>query len=100
MVDSASNNSDFLQILLKLSKKPINPFLSYSITDEATLSVPYNPFGINEDFFEKEVSCPICLGRVKNAKRPNSCFHSFCSFCINKWKSTSNKCPICCSKSI
>jgi len=41
--------------------------------------------------------CVICLDEIKNDKECKllSCFHKFHTKCINEWKATSNKCPIC-----
>ena len=52
-------------------------------------------FGLYEDSLEFEVRCPICLGRVHNAVKPNSCIHIFFFFFLKKWFSLSQKCPVC-----
>ena len=36
---------------------------------------------------------PICLGRVKNALIPDTCAHVFRSYCIKRWRKTSQNCP-------
>jgi len=41
--------------------------------------------------------CSICLSRIKENKiyRIKNCKHSFHKKCINRWKKTSNECPLC-----
>ena len=94
-MESKASNSNFLQVLLSLAKKSTNPFISDSTFNYRQNSLILNPYGFIKDLSEKEVRCPICLGRVKSARRPNSCYHSFCFLCLKKWKKNSNKCPIC-----
>lgn len=38
--------------------------------------------------------CPICHNNFKT-KTTLNCSHSFCVYCINKWHSILNTCPIC-----
>ena len=92
-------NIDFLRILLDIKKRQTNPF-QICKNKEINNKVKdfYSPFGFYEDQFEKEVRCPICLGRVGNASKPSSCIHIFCSLCIKDWLKLSNKCPVCRTK--
>jgi hypothetical protein len=41
--------------------------------------------------------CPICIEEVKEGdlRMLNICKHKFCSFCIKKWFSSNNTCPLC-----
>ena len=41
--------------------------------------------------------CSICLLKIKDNKiyKIKNCQHSFHKKCINKWKKTSNECPLC-----
>ena len=96
MKKNNSINIDFLKILLDLKNKQTNPFQIFKNKEiNNKVNNYYSPFGFYEDQFEKEVRCPICLGRVSNASKPSSCIHIFCSLCINKWLKLSNKCPVC-----
>lgn len=55
----------------------------------------FSLFSVYEDSLEKEVRCPICLGRVGLAVRPSKCKHVFCKLCLKKWMKSSDKCPYC-----
>ena len=50
---------------------------------------------------QESATCPICIEMLidqKNKKiqlRKLKCNHIFCHKCINKWLSTSKKCPVC-----
>lgn len=91
--DSCSN--DFLNVLIYLQKQPTNPFEKYSNIKNDLSNKLFSPFIFYEDIQDKEVRCPICLGRVSKAKKPLSCIHVFCSYCINKWLKIGQKCPVC-----
>ena len=95
MLKKSKFDFEFLKVLNHLANKTHNPFPNNYINTVLSNSFSDNIFGFHEDLLEKEVRCPICLGRVKNAKRPNKCTHVFCSYCINKWAKTKKKCPIC-----
>ena len=84
----------FLNVLLNLKDYHSNPFFS-TYSSAAYPKWNYNPFCFYEDLIEKEVRCPICLGRVKSAMKPNCCIHLFCSFCIKKWNKVSKKLSVC-----
>jgi hypothetical protein len=72
-----------------------NPFLKNQIKENTYESFTFSPFGFYEDLCEKEVRCPICLGRVSVASKPDKCWHTFCNYCLEKWHKKSDKCPIC-----
>lgn len=54
-----------------------------------------NTFGFPEDLYPFELKCPICLGRIKLASRPDNCSHLFCKLCLKEWCKESKKCPYC-----
>ena len=42
-----------------------------------------------------EVTCMICLERVKCMTKLSQCLHYFCFDCIQKWVEVTNCCPLC-----
>jgi hypothetical protein len=86
--------TNFLDILKVHNPKP-NAFILFNYSNTNPLSLVYNFFGPNEDLYDFEIRCPICLGRVSSACRPNSCFHVYCSPCLKRYKNYSNNCPTC-----
>lgn len=90
-----SQYTSFLNVLESLEKKNQNPFLFPPFFNANNYNLNTNLFGFTEDLYDKEVRCPICLGRVKNALIPDTCVHVFCSYCIKRWRKTSQNCPIC-----
>ena len=95
-MDGSNKSSNFIKILYNLKNKAQNPFdhsKCLKLSSDPPIKI-INYFGTYEDLFG-EVRCPICLARVKSAKRPIDCRHIFCSFCINKWIKQSPFCPIC-----
>ena len=90
---NSSSNSDFLSILKSI--KSSNPFDNINPSNNMLDYSDYNFFGFPEDFYDFEIKCPICFGRVTNARRPENCFHIFCSLCIEEWLNQSKKCPCC-----
>lgn len=48
----------------------------------------------NVDAFENELQCSICTELFIKAVTLN-CSHTFCKYCINQWKKSKSKCPIC-----
>lgn len=46
---------------------------------------------------EDEMQCSICSEMFIKATTLN-CSHTFCKYCIEKWKKTENICPICRTK--
>lgn len=89
------NKSFFLSRLYNNKAINHNPFLLSLKPEINKLNNCFSPFGFFEDLLEEEVRCPICLGRTTKASSPDCCFHTFCNFCLKKWKKSSNKCPIC-----
>ncbi|XP_063361660.1 E3 ubiquitin-protein ligase RNF8-like [Cydia amplana] len=47
-----------------------------------------------EDIIETELQCSICSELFINAMTLG-CSHSFCKYCIDKWKKNKRECPIC-----
>ncbi|XP_061703917.1 uncharacterized protein LOC133515395 [Cydia pomonella] len=47
-----------------------------------------------EDIIETELQCSICSELFINAITLG-CSHSFCKYCIDKWKKNKRECPIC-----
>jgi hypothetical protein len=95
MNNSSNFPKNFLDVLIKQANNNSNPFNKTNYSQDIIFQSKYSPFGFYEDSLDKEIRCPICLGRVSAATRPSSCLHIFCSFCINKWKKSSKKCPMC-----
>ena len=87
--------NDFLKVLLKANSSNSNPFQNYFGTSKSFIQDLTSIYGFYEDSIEKEVRCPICLGRTVKATRPSNCRHVFCNYCLKKWYSKSCKCPIC-----
>ena len=63
---------------------------------------PTNPFsfyypGCSQNLLRKQKCiCPICFEILNDhIAYLNICYHSFCSTCIEIWKTKSNKCPLC-----
>nr|CAD7203235.1 unnamed protein product [Timema douglasi] len=50
-----------------------------------------------EDVIESELQCSICNELFVNAVTLH-CMHTFCEYCISKWKEKKNDCPVCRSK--
>ena len=40
-------------------------------------------------------SCMICLDKINNPSKVNTCGHIFCKECIDQWTEVSNSCPLC-----
>ncbi len=40
-------------------------------------------------------SCAICLGKLENASRSESCSHAFCFVCLLEWSKVRAECPLC-----
>ena len=87
--------NDFLKILINLKTKNSNPFELKNSSSNNDKNYLYNPFGFYEDFFEDEILCPICLGRVSKAKKTLGNQHIFYFYCIKKWMKSSKKWPVC-----
>lgn len=86
-----NNQNHFLEILKNIPENS-NPFISFHQSD--LIDNIWNV--VPEEYIpKKEVRCPICLGRVMFAVRPNSCLHVFCKSCLRKWAETKNACPYC-----
>ena len=87
------NINDYMLSFLTKSKVYANPFHNlYSNNNQQFQSRE----SYHESFDdEREIRCPICLGRVIGAVRPNTCFQIYCSFCIKKWKNEKSQCPLC-----
>ena len=94
MSKSFDENSQFLNTLKRIYSHK-NAFILFNYSNNTILDSKYNFFGPNEDLYDFEIKCAICLGRVSAACRPNKCFHIFCGPCLNKWLTLSHKCPIC-----
>lgn len=92
-----NNNYDsFLKILLQQREEAnINSNIKPLFFQFPDYNYKFNFFSTYEDSLEKEVRCPICLGRVALAVRPSKCRHIFCKLCIKKWMKSSDKCPYC-----
>ena len=90
-----SQYTSFLNVLESLEKNNQNPFLVPSSFNAINNNLNTNLFGFTEDLYDKEVRCPICLWRVKNALIPDTCIYVFCSYCIKRWRKTSQNSPIC-----
>ena len=90
----ASQLINFKNILNKpiIPGSPFNNYLdkNISIFQNHNLSI-YFPL-------TKFVRCPICLGQVICGKRPNNCFHVYCSLCIKEWSKCKQICPTCRTK--
>jgi hypothetical protein len=86
---------NFLSNLIKNKRINHNPFKFKQNSNFSDASLLFSPFGFFEDLWDKEVRCPICLGRVLKAAKPESCNHAYCFLCLKKWKKQSKKCPIC-----
>lgn len=87
-------NKDFLTVLKSIKISP-NPFDIINTLNAPKPNSDYNHFGFPEDIYDFEIKCPICLGRVKMAKRPDKCYHIFCGLCIKEWSKNTKKCPCC-----
>lgn len=85
---------DFLSVI-QSQKPPINPFKIFSNLKKNDSILEYNYYGFTEDLYDFEIRCPICLARVKLARRPDSCFHIFCFDCLENWCRQCKKCPYC-----
>ncbi len=94
MSSSSSDNNSFLSILLK-PRKIITAFNLLPNSSSLFSYDDYNYFGFPEDYYSLEIRCPICLHRVKNASRPNICYHVYCRVCLKEWAKQSKKCPNC-----
>jgi len=86
--------NNFLRIIKNPASNP-NAFIRFNYFNEISKSYKFNYFGPNEDLYEFEITCNICLGRVCAACRPNKCYHIFCRPCLKKWHKFSQKCPVC-----
>ena len=86
---------NFLFNLERNRKISHNPFFQNQKKNDAYESLFFSPFGFFEDICEKDVRCPICLGRVSVASKPDICLHTFCNLCIKKWNKQSDECPVC-----
>lgn len=95
-MDNNNDSDNFIKVLKNLKNKSENPFGNHipKKFEESSKNRIINFWGTYEDLFG-EVRCPICLARVKSAKRSINCRHIFCSFCLMKWLQYSRKCPVC-----
>ena len=85
------DHSHFINIFQKIPENS-NPFSLHN----SLKSKSNNQITLPEEYIQKkDVRCPICLGLVIGGSRPNSCYHVFCRFCLNKWAKTKNVCPYC-----
>ena len=78
--------------IIKNPKIPGSPFNNYS--NKNLFIYPNHNLSIYFPII-KFVRCPICLGQVTCGKRPNNCFHVYCSLCIKKWSQYKKLCPTC-----
>jgi len=39
--------------------------------------------------------CPICLGKIENKAKTDTCFHEFCFTCLVEWSKVKPVCPLC-----
>ena len=85
----------FLDVLNQIKNINNNPFKLLTNNSKALPIRKHSPFGFYEDTLEKELRCPICLGRVSSATKPSNCNHVFCYYCIHEWSKENLKCPIC-----
>lgn len=96
MTNISNNYESFLKILIEQRDKRNSNSNVYQIFPQLPdYKNKFNLFSIYEDSLEKEVRCPICLGRVGLAVRPSKCRHIFCRLCLEKWMKSSDKCPYC-----
>ena len=51
----------------------------------------FNPI---EDLAETELQCAVCTKVILDAMTVN-CGHTFCNYCIQKWRSQNSNCPVC-----
>lgn len=84
-------------------KKLSNPIASTSAdadlmdnllaSNTATATATATATDTNDDDAQK---CPICLDlfRDQEVGTPNSCEHTFCAVCIERWSQNANTCPI------
>jgi hypothetical protein len=58
--------------------------------DKALKHIPNQPL-------EPDFECPICMDNIENETklRKLNCQHIFCYFCLKKWLSMQNFCPLC-----
>ena len=85
---------NFLEIIRNQASNQ-NAFIRFNYYNEYQRSQCYNYFGPNEDLYDFEIICYICLGRVSCACRPNACYHIFCKPCLDEWIKLSHHCPVC-----
>nr|CAH7769597.1 unnamed protein product [Callosobruchus chinensis] len=71
----------------------IQPSSSAEKTQEANNEIALLPEQQYEEM-EDEMMCSICSEMFLKAVTLN-CSHTFCKYCIEKWKNTRNICPIC-----
>ena len=78
------NKEDLLKFA-NIIKSPISPGTPF--TDIYNNNSSYDSINPLYNIFPiiKIVRCPICLGHVIGGKRPNKCYHIYCSYCIKKW---------------
>ena len=76
-MDSQINN--FNLSFLSKETSGSNPFNYLSPSNKNINKYPKTNQKFTDE--EKEIRCPICLGRFLGAARPNNCFHIYCSYC-------------------
>ena len=94
MESNDTNCKDFYSIITS-SSKSFTAFNLLKDSGNCNNFKDFNLFGFPEDNYEFELKCPICLGRVSSASRPENCLHVFCRLCLKEWKKQSTKCPYC-----
>ncbi|KAH6922903.1 hypothetical protein HPB50_020101 [Hyalomma asiaticum] len=80
-----SNSNDQWQLSAYESQRSPNEL----ITDDTTVA-------LHEDSYRRDLTCPICLGFLRNAVATTACLHRFCEDCITSaLRKCSKECPIC-----
>lgn len=80
-----SNSNDQWQLSAYESQRSPNEL----ITNDTTVT-------LHEDSFRRDLTCPICLGFLRNAVATTACLHRFCEDCITSaLRKCSKECPIC-----
>ena len=88
------SNNNYLNVLKSL-KHYSNPFLLYQSNNIFDNPGSYTFFEFPEDLYDFELKCLICFGRVSLVRRPENCYHIFCSLCLKEWMKQSDHCPYC-----
>ena len=83
MSKSFDKNSQFLNTLKRISSHK-NAFILFNYSNNTILDSKYNFFCPNENLYDFEIKCAICLGQVYAAFSPIKCFHIFYGPCLNK----------------